>query len=182
MRFINKLRISLGKRSLRKEVARIQRSPMAMNLEVAKEIGILFNMHAEADYERVSNFSRDLQHAGKKVQVIGLYKYRKLPPYYAQKLAYDLIMPGNLDIFYRPKAEFVTRFIAQEFDMLIDLGTVSDFPLHYIATKSKAGFKLGRSTGEENLPYDLVIETQEHIESDDFIKQLIHYTSTFKFE
>lgn len=182
MNFITKIRIRLGRHSLRKEVTRLQRRQKAINLEAAREIGILFNMESEADYDRVSRFTSELNQVGKKVQVIGLYKYRKLPPYYAQKLAYDLIMPGDLDPFYRPNAAFVSKFIDYEFDMLIDLGTPENFPLFYIASLSKAGFKLGRSSGEEGLPYDLMIETGETIESDELIRQLIHYTSAFRFK
>lgn len=179
--FITNIRIKLGKRLLRKDATRLQRRQKAINLEAAREIGILFHMQSESDYDRVSRFSRELVAVGKKVQVIGLYKYRKLPPYYAQKLSYDLILPGDLDIFYRPGAGFVNKFIEHEFDMLINLGTAVDFPLSYIATLSKARFKLGRSGGEDNLPYDLMIETEEQIESDELIRQLIHYTSAFKF-
>ncbi|MFH1119167.1 MAG: hypothetical protein V1775_05045 [Bacteroidota bacterium] len=180
MRFITNIRIMLGKRLLHKEAARVNRTRKAINLEATREIGILFNMHSEADYDRVSRFSRELQEVGKRVQVIGLYKYRKLPPYYAQKLAYDIILPGHLDFFFRPRVGFVSKFIEYEFDMLIDLGTSDDFPLSYIATLSKAGFKLGRSSGEEGLPYDLMIETAELIESDELIRQLVYYTSAFK--
>jgi hypothetical protein len=180
--FITNMRIMLGKRLLQKEAARVVRTRKAINLENTREIGILFNMQSESDFEMVSRFSRELQEVGKKVQVIGLYKYRKLPPYYAQKLAYDLMMPNHLDIFYRPRAEFVNRFIEREFDMLIDLGTSMDFPLQYIATLSKAGFKLGRSSGEEGLPYDLMIEKTDGIESEELIRQLIHYTSVFKLQ
>jgi len=180
--FITNIRIYLGKRLLKKEAARVQRRQKALNLEAARDIGILFYMGSEADYDRVSRFTRELVAVGKKVQVIALYKYRKLPPYYAQKLSYDVILPGNLDIFYRPQAEFVSKFIEREFDMLINLGNSGDFPLNYIATLSKAGFKLGRSSGEAGLPYDLMIETEEQIESDELIRQIIHYTSVFKFK
>lgn len=180
--FITNLRIKLGQRLLKKEAAKLHRNRKAVNLEATREIGILFHMQSEADYDRVSRFSRELQEVGKRVQVIGFYDYRKLPPYYAQKLAYDIILPGHLDIFYRPKVDFVAKFIEYEFDMLIDLATSDDFPLHYIATLSKAGFKLGRSSGEEGLPFDLMIETHDLIESDELIRQLVHYTSVFKLQ
>lgn len=182
MGFLTNIRIKFGRRALRKEAAKVQRKRKAINLEATKEIGILFHMESEADYDRVSRFSRELQAVGKKIQVIGLYKYRKLPPYYAQKLAYDVILPVHLDIFYRPKSDFVRKFIDCEFDMLIDLGNYEDFPLHYIASLSKAKFKLGRTSGQENLPYDLMIETGNPIESDELIRQLVHYTSIFKFK
>ncbi len=182
MNFITKIRINLGRRFLKKEVVRLQRKQKAINLETAREIGILFNMESEADYDRVSRFTRELNQVGKKVQVIGFYKYRKLPPYYAQKLAYDIILPGDLDVFYRPNSGFATKFIDYEFDILFDFSTPADFPLYYIASLSKAGFKLGRSSGEESLPYDLMIETDVLIEGDELIRQMVHYTSTIEFK
>lgn len=172
----------LGRRWLRREVARVKRNRRAVNLEAAHEIGILFSMQSEADFDRISRFSLELQRVGKKVQIIGLYRYRKLPPYFAQKLSTDLILPGHLDMFYRPKTEFVAKFINHPFDMLIDMSSVADFPLHYIAALSKAGFKLGRSTGQENLPYDLMIETGETFDNDEFIRQIVHYTSVFELK
>jgi hypothetical protein len=139
-------------------------------------------MESEADYDRVSRFTGELNRVGKKVQVIGLHKYRKLPPYYAQKLAYDIILPGDLDLFYRPKVGFATKFIDYEFDILLDLSTPAEFPLFYIASLSKAGFKLGRSSGEESLPYDLMIETDVLIEGDELIRQMVHYTTAIEFK
>lgn len=183
MSLIIKLRIAFGKRALRKEAARDGRIRRAVNLAEARDIGILFNMTSETEYDRVSRFARSLQEQGKKVQVIGFYKYRKLPPYYAQKLAYDIIQPRNLDLFYRPSAGFVAHFINHPFDMLIDLGTTNEFPLYYIAVLSKAGFKLGRKGEAEagNLPYDLMIETDQETESEALIRHLIYYTSAFRF-
>lgn len=172
----------LGRRFLKKEAVRLQRKQKAISLEAAREIGILFNMDSEADYDRVCRFTRELNLVGKKVQVIGLYKYRRLPPYYAQKLAYDIILPGDLDLFYRPAASFAAKFIDYEFDILFDLSTPAEFPLYYIASLSKAGFKLGRSSGEESLPYDLMIETDVLIEGDELIRQMVHYTSTIEFK
>lgn len=182
MGFVTNIRIRLGRRFLSKEVLKVSRKRKAVNLEATREIGILFHMKSEADYDRVSRFSRELQAVGKRVQVIGLYDYRKLPPYYAQKLAYDIILPGHLDVFYRPRVDFVTKFIEYEFDMLIDLSACDDFPLHYIACLSKAGFKLGRFSAGRHQPYDLMIETEEMLESDELIRQLVHYTSTFDLQ
>ncbi|MCB9015444.1 MAG: hypothetical protein H6541_06565 [Lentimicrobiaceae bacterium] len=182
MKFFTNIRVKLGQRSLKKEVAKSVRVKKAINLEAAREIGILFSMQSEADFDRITRFVNELHAVGKKVQVVGLYHYRKLPPYYAQKLSYDLLLPGDLDFFYRPQAKFAKSFIEHEFDMLIDLSPANDFPLKYMAAMSKASFKLGSSSGEDDLPYDLMIETSGQIESDELIRQLIHYTSVFKFK
>jgi len=170
----------LGKRLLRKELARLSRKRVAINLSEAKSIGILFNMQGEPDFDMISCFTRELVEFGKKVQVLGLHKFNKLPPYYAQKLSFDLVTPSVLDLFYRPKSEFVSSFLNQEFDMLIDLCSESDFQMHYIACLSKASFKIGRFSEGEFAPYDLIIEDQsaDHAK---FIRELVHYTSSFRF-
>ncbi len=180
MNFITKIRVTLGWYFLRKELSKFKRELKAANLVDAREIGILFSMESEADYDRVSRFATELNQVGKKVQIIGYYQFNKLPPYYAQKLAYDLILPKNLDFFMRPKADFVRKFMHYEFDMLIDLSTRDDFPLHYIASLSKAKFKLGQSSGESGLPYDLMIDSGDQMEGDELIRQMVHYTSAFK--
>ncbi|HPJ63023.1 hypothetical protein [Lentimicrobium sp.] len=183
MSLIRNLRIAFGKRALRKEAARNGRMRRAVNLAEARDVGILFNMTSETEYDRVSRFARSLQEQGKKVQVIGFYKYQKLPPYYAQKLAYDIMQPQHLDLFYRPKVGFVTHFINHPFDMLIDLGITDEFPLYYIAVLSKAGFKLGRRREAEAgiIPYDLMIEAKQETDSEELIRHLIYYTSSFRF-
>ncbi len=182
MNFIDKLRIAAGRRYLAKEASRLKRSRRAVNLSDAREIGILFNMVSKTDYERVSQFAGQLQEQGKRVQIIGFYKYRKLPPYYAQTLAYDLIQPQHLDLIYRPKGLFVSHFINHSFDLLIDLGSGDEFPLQYIASLSKAGFKLGRKTEGRIQPYDLMIESGGDIESGELISQIVQYTSMFRFD
>lgn len=181
MNLINKIRIYFGKRALQKEAARLQRVKRAVNLSEAREIGILFNMVSEEEYERVGKFAKSLQEQGKKVHIIGLFHAKKLPPYYIPKLAYDIITPVNLDLFYRPDTLFAKQFIDHPFDILIDLSTISEFPLHYIAVLSKAGFKLGRMVEDKEMPYDLMIESAHEMESEELIENIIHYTSVFRF-
>ena len=179
MSLITNIRIGFGRRALLKEAGRITRNTRAINLKDAREIGILFSMNSEEEYDRVSKFARSLQEHGKKVQVIGFCKYRTLPPYYAPKLAYDIILPNNLDLFYRPTVKFVRNFVEQPFDMLIDLSQSVEFPLYYIAMQSKAAFKLGRKLNIVPLPYDMMIETTE-VETEKLINEIVHYTSSFK--
>lgn len=180
MNFITKVRVKLGWYFLRKDLSRFRRDLRASNLSDARDIGILFSMGSEADYDRVSRFANELNLVGKKVQIIGYFQFNKLPPYYAQKLSYDLILPKDLDFFMRPKADFVKKFISCEFDMLIDLSTRDEFPLHYIASLSRAKFKLGQTSGEPGMPYDLMIDSGEQMDGDTLIRQMVHYTSAFK--
>lgn len=161
------------------KVTRIKRP---VNLKNAYSIGIIYLLSDEDEYNKVTNFTKALQDQGKKVHVIGLYHYNRIPVFYIPKLAYDLLLPKDLDIFFRPKASFVPRFIDDPFDILIDLSSPANFTLHYVASLSKAGFKIGRKIDDRPLPYDLMISTGTDTETQELIDQIVHYTSNLEFK
>ena len=181
MDFINNIRIYFGKRFLRKELAKTTRKRIPVNLNNAHNIGIIYLLNSEDDYNRVSSFTRELQEKRKKVQVLGLYQFNRTPVFYIPKLSYDLLLPKDLDIFFRPKANFVKQFMNEEFDVLLDLSSPDNFSLHYIACLSKASFKLGRKIDDRPLPYDIMIDTKSDIDSKELIDQIVHYTDNLEF-
>jgi len=179
--FITNIRIYFGKRFLRGELTKISRNKKPVNLKNAHNIGIIYLLTSEEEYNRVSLFTKKLQDDGKKVQVIGLYHYNRTPVFYIPKLSYDLLLPKDIDLFFRPSAPFVKQFINEEFDMLIDLSSPDNFTLHYIACLSKAEFKLGRKIDDRPLPYDIMIDAGPEIDSQELIDQIIHYTGNLEF-
>lgn len=182
MGIINNIRTYFGKRSLRADLQKTSRSKRPVNLINAHSIGIIYLLSEEDEYNKVSNFTKHLQEQGKKVSVIGSYHYNRVPVYYIPKLSYDLMLPKDVDFFYRPSAPFVTRFIDEPFDMLIDLSSPDNFTLHYIATLSKAGFKIGRRIDDRPLPYDLMIDSSPDMQTQDLIKEIVRYTSNLEFK
>ncbi|GAB1405587.1 hypothetical protein MASR1M74_27680 [Lentimicrobium sp.] len=178
MTIFDKIRFRLGKRWVFREQGRIHRKVKTVNLKDARQIAVLYSLDSEEEYEKINRFVSLLHKQGKKVSVIGTYKYRKLPAYYQPKLAYDLITPVELDFMMRPKAKFVSEFLEHPFDMLINLGSPKDFPLYYLVSLSIAGFKLGQKKGIEPWPYDLMIDADTE-NTDNLIEQLVHYTSSF---
>lgn len=153
-----------------------------VNLNNAFNIGIIYLLSDEEEYNRVTSFTRKLQEQGKKVHVIGLYHYNRIPVFYIPKLSYDLLLPKDIDMFFRPSAPFVNRFIDDPFDMLIDLSSPDNFTLHYIASLSKAGFKIGRRIDDRALPYDIMIDTSANTPSQELIDLIVHYTSNLEFK
>ncbi len=181
MSFLRKIRIYLGERSLKNDLLKTSRLKKPINLNNATNIGIIYQLTSEEEYNRVSLFTKNLQERGKKVQLIGLYHYNRIPVFYIPKLSYDLLLPKDIDILFRPTAPFVKQFINEEFEMLIDLSNPDNFTLQYIAVLSKAHFKIGRKIDDRTLPYDLMIDTGEEIQSQELIDQIIHYTSDLDF-
>jgi len=181
LKIIDSIRVRLGRYFLRKQSIRLQRNRAAMNLKQAKEIGILFSMLSEEEYDTVGNFAIELQLQGKKVHVVGFCRSKHAPAYYAPKLAYDLLLYTDIDLFFRPKTRFSEQFIEQPFDLLFDLSNPVDFPLVYMAELSKAGFKIGRGKSETTGPYDLQIESNEELSTKELINQMVHYTGSINF-
>ncbi|MGE5383489.1 MAG: DUF6913 domain-containing protein [Omnitrophica WOR_2 bacterium] len=182
MSFIKNIRIYLGKRSLNNELRKMSRTKIPVNLTNANSIGIIYLLSSEEEYNRVSLFTKNMQEQGKKVTVIGLYHYNRIPVFYIPKLSYDLLLPRDVDFFFKPSAPFVERFIESDFDMLIDLSSPENFTLHYIATLSKAHFKIGRKIDDRPLPYDLMINTGSEVQSQELIDQIVHYTANLEFK
>ncbi len=181
MDFLRKIRVYFGQRYLTAESFKLIRNKKPVNLSNASTIGIIYHLQSEDDYNMVSVFTRQLQEQGKKVWVIGLYDSKRIPAYYIPKLSYDLILPKDIDFIFRPKGKFVTEFIDTEFSMLIDLSSPDNFTLSYIATLSKANFKLGRTIDDRTLPYDIMIDTPAEIDYQELINQIIYYFNNLKF-
>lgn len=147
----------------------------------AQHIGIIYNLSSEDVYNQVTLFTKQLQDKGKKVFVIGFYNQNRTPIYYIPKLSYDLITKKDLDLIFKPSGDFVKRFIGEEFDLLIDLSSPDIFPLHYMATLSKARFKIGIKPDDRDLPYDFMIEVTNDVSCSELINQIVHYSGNMEF-
>ncbi len=181
MNIIHRIRIFFGKRTLYKEALKVSRNKKPVNLNNASHIGIIYNLLSEEVYNRVTDFTKQLQDQGKKVFVIGLYNQKRAPLYYIPKLSYDLILKRDIDLFFRPSGDFVRRFIGEEFDLLIDLSHPDDFPLHYIATLSRARFKIGLKPDDRELPYDIMLEITKDLSFAELVNQMDYYSRSMEF-
>ena len=63
----------------------------------------------------------------------------------------------------------------KEFDMLIDLSLESCFSIQYIAGSSKAKFKVGRFGINPLNFYDLMLQVDDKIKLEDYLKYIKHY-------
>ena|GEM_PF-151911 len=181
LKIFTTIRVRLARYFLGKLSSRLKRQRQAINLDQAGDIGIAYSLLTEEEYAAMGRFVKSLQDKGKKVQVLGYYKGKKAPVYYAPKLAYDLLLNSDLDILLRPVSEFSDKFIDYPFDLLIDLSSPEDFPLAFVVELSKAGFKVGQGKPGVPGPFDLLIESATPLTVEELIKQVVHYTSTIEF-
>ena len=110
-------------------------------MEEAKTIGIVFDATDKEDFELVKKYVLYLKEMKKKVKAIGFFNQKESPPMAFSKLEYDFFSLKDLSWNNIPNSVYVKNFIADEYDILLDLNLNDLFPLRYISSLSKARFK-----------------------------------------
>jgi len=142
--FLEKWRYKLGEASLRRQMKKIHREVKAFNLRQAKEVGILFEATTLEKYEPVRSFIAFLQEQGIHTHVLGYINDKKIPDSYLLRRSFHFFSKNELSWTFRPVSQHAINFCEKKFDILFSLDTGDLFPLRYVATLSKASFKVGR--------------------------------------
>jgi hypothetical protein len=179
---INNLRLRAGRHALARELTRHHRTKKNCSLKNARSIGLLYYLEDEATYHTIEAFIQTLSDKRKKVRLICYTESKFIPHYFIPKLAQDVITVKDLNWFHKPAKGFVDEFIAEEFDLLLDLSLNDFFPLHYIATLSAASLKVGRYDEAHTDHCDLMIHTSDETSLDEFINQIDHYLNMLNQE
>lgn len=142
--FLEKWRYKLGEASLRRQMKKIHREVKAFNLRQAKEVGILFEATTLEKYEPVRTFIAFLQEQGIHTHVLGYINDKKIPDSYLLRRSFHFFSKNELSWTFRPVSQHAINFCEKKFDILFSLDSGDLFPLRYVATLSKASFKVGR--------------------------------------
>ncbi len=143
----------------------------------AKNIGILFDAGSAADLELVKQYVIHLREKHKKVMALGYFEAYGVPALTSSKLEFDFFSRKELSMTGKPKAIFITNFIEEEYDLLIDLNIGDHFALKYICALSKARFKVGKFE-EDDIPiHDMMIDSDHTKTVKYFLKQIDTYIS-----
>lgn len=169
-----KRKIAQGK--LRREFKNLKRVGKVKNLEEALSVGIIYQVDREETYHLVKKYVRFLkEHEGiRKIMALGFIDVKELPPEYQSKLEFDFFTRKELSRFLKPGGITVTNFINEDYDILIDLTNEQIIPLRYILNYSRARFKVGVYSEENEKFYDLMISMKKY-NIVDFIDQVNHY-------
>ncbi|HNX44015.1 MAG TPA: hypothetical protein PLJ84_08315 [Bacteroidales bacterium] len=179
MGFLNNIRQKLACRRLNQEHQKLARIRKSTSLENARAIGILYYLPDEDTYKQVEEFIRLLTDMNLKVRV-ACYTDNKIPPhYFIPKLLQDIITPKDLSWIGVPEKLFVPDFLAEKFDILIDLSLTDHFPLLYLAALSKASLKIGRYDASRQEFFDMMIHTSPDTSLQEFTEQILHYLKMF---
>ncbi len=174
MNYLENIKETIGKLSLKKNLKRKQHVARVHNFNTAQTIGILFNSLDEESFKKVKEFLSFLADNNLKVIGLGYVPANKIPENLLMRKGINFFCKKNLNWFYKPKDEIVHQFIHQDFDILIDLSLNEYFPLYYIGSLSNSSFKIGRQS-EKYQYQDLMIDIGKNNTIDYLIEQIKHY-------
>ncbi len=160
MKLLDRIKEWMGRRALVKE-AQPDRRPVAKNLALSVKVGIIYLVADETAHNQVRNYVKKLKEelGLTKIMALGYYDGKALPHFLHAKLNFDVFGQKDLNWYRIPHGNVVQNFMAEEYDILIDLTVHDLLPLQYILAKSKGRFKVGRLSGTNAHFLDMMIDT-----------------------
>ncbi len=140
----------------------------------SKSIGILWNPADEGSIDSYELLSKILRDKGIRSRGIAhVHSSRELEMLTTITNS-GFIHKRNVRWFGRPRSNSGLQFIAEPFDILIDLSIAKTIALQYILVHSSATFKVGWQGVETNY-YDLNIDVSERPQCQYLLEQMVHY-------
>lgn len=160
MKLLDRIKEWLGMRALLREHFP-DRKPMPRNLAHCVKVGVVYLATDEAAHMHVRNYVKKMKEelGLHKIQCIGYSDTKTLPTFLHPRLNFDAICQKELNWYRVPGGNTVNNFIAEEFDVLIDLTMEEYLPIQYITAKSRSRFKVGRMSDGNKRFLDMMIDT-----------------------
>jgi hypothetical protein len=160
MNLLDRIKEWLGRRALLRE-AGPERKPVAKNLAQSVKVGLIYLVADETAHGHVRNYVKKIKEeiGITKIMALGYFDGKEPPHYLHAKLNFDVFSQKDLNWYRIPHGNVVQNFIAEEYDVLIDLTVHDQLPLQYILAKSRARFKVGRQSPTNAHFLDMMIDT-----------------------
>ena len=141
----------------------VDREVVAVNIQDAKSIGIIYRADHDETNELVRRYVKFLKDYKLKVKALGYFDKKELPPDVNPKLEFDFITKKDLNLRLEPKSVVARNFVEEAFDILIDTSVSEDVIMQYLTHYSKAKFKVGatRLSYHNQLDLSIVLKPEE---------------------
>jgi predicted RND superfamily exporter protein len=174
VRFFKGIKIKIGERILRNKLCQVERQVSFKNFDNADLIGIVTDC-ADADFfKAVISFAEELQDKKKHVSVISYTEGYDIVATPGKKIPVYYFTDKHINWYCKPNSEETNKFVAKEFDFLLDLRTKNFLQTNFIIGLSKAKLKVGIGT-KHNMYYDFMLDVNEKKDIKNNIKQIYHY-------
>jgi len=179
MKFVEKIKLSAGRKALGKmEEPRRQRA--GSNFHDAQSVGILYADSDERYFNKIKAFAKYLKDkfGVRHIKCVGFVNEssKNLPIWQSMKLEFEYFTKDDLNWYLRP-VQNVSKFIKEDFDILIDLTNGDHIPLNFIFKESKAKMKVGLRDSLAARQCDLMIDLGDNPTIDKYLQNLDMYLS-----
>ena len=163
------------------------RSKRIANLEEVKEIGIIFRVGDEYDWNVIYHFIKIMEGQKKKVTVVGMQET-------GMKLNYIITHSNtticreseDMNFWGVPKEEKIKDFTSRHYDLLIDTTEQPDFFGKYITLRTEADLRVARidTSDDKSLNsgeiYDMMIHNEGPLDMKDYLNNVAQYLSAIQ--
>ncbi|HMC98109.1 MAG TPA: hypothetical protein VKG92_10660 [Flavobacteriales bacterium] len=176
MKLFDRLKEWMGIRRLLRDLPQ-DRKPIARNLGMARKVAIVYVVDDEAAHNHVRNYvKRVKEELGiSTIMALGYSDQKVMPHFLHAKLNFDAICQKDLNWYRIPQGNTVQNFMAEEYEVLIDLTLQDRLPIQYIMAKSRARFKVGRFSESNKRILDMMIDMAGSQSLPQMIQQIHHY-------
>ena len=142
-----------------------------VDINEAKEIGVLLDATDVDRTALVNSLATALRTPYRKVVLLGFYNY----PQAALNLNFPHFHKKELNWWLEPQGHLVDEFMERKFDVLINAYTGNNVPLEYISALSNAKYRIGIYGESKTHLSDFMIRLAEPNDLQGFIDQVKHY-------
>ncbi|MBK6830794.1 MAG: hypothetical protein IPG92_08680 [Flavobacteriales bacterium] len=176
MKLFDRFKEWMGIRRLLRDLPQ-DRKPIARNLGLARKVAIVYVVEDEAAHNHVRNYvKRVKEELGiSNIMALGFSDQKVMPHYLHARLNFDALCQKDLNWYRIPQGNAVQNFMAEEFEILIDLSLEDRLPVQYILAKSRARFKVGRWSDSNKKILDMMIDMAGSRSLPQLIQQVHHY-------
>ena len=164
MKWADNIKARIGRQRLTDKTGTANRKITLCTLSEAKNIGILYDATEYISFEIVRDLVKQLSSTSVSFMVLGYVDSKKLIDHYLYRKGFDFFCKNDLNWYYKPVSSQTEQFINEPFDILINLSLDYKFPIHYISSASKASFKAGRYSLDDN-SLDFMIDVEKEKET-----------------
>ncbi|NOU18916.1 MAG: hypothetical protein HOO91_15280 [Bacteroidales bacterium] len=174
MKIIDNIKRNAGLKALSKSLRTLQRNKFVHNLVTARKIAIVGLVNNNKDFDEINSLQKFLTEKNMQVEILLYYPGKEIPQQLLLRKGINIFNRNEVNWYGKPLIPFVDQFCRVEYDILIDLSLVEQFPIRWISSLSRSKFKVGSHSYVGN-PYDLIINVDNKKEIPYLSEQIIHY-------
>ncbi len=183
MELFQGIRLKAGNMLLAKKASSLKRKRFYSNISMVRKIGIVWDASKIAEFSILSRFHQKMNERGITVEILGYFPGKELPDQYTAQRFLSIIRKHELNYLYIPASKDAMDFMANKFDVLININSGKVFPLQYILEMSHAGFKVGLYESSENeSPLDMMMDIKQPVNIESYLTDVVEYLEMINSE